>query len=462
MKQFPQDSGSGLQDQNNHDYGDAAHLGALAHSGPQGILTGCDIVSTDFTVPNVTVGGGEVRIVDTSVDARDHSGDGTADTTWPEVVQAYRIEQTTVTLTDAAVNELYVQGDQSSPDNASVVATSDGLAPSGPTIKIGEVDTSANSVSEQFNKIEDDGTLSFPDADSANAALSRLPTGVAVVDRANGVRLTSADVSAEGVETDASVKVTDGEATDTLHYGSNQDRANAGDQSVALGIGARANGDDGAGGTINSHTVVGYQAARDNTGDRVTASGYQAAQSNTGDRVTASGYQATRGNTGFGVTASGFQAARGNTGNDVTASGFKAARDNTGNRVTASGAFAAQDNTGDRVTASGYQAAQSNTGDRVTASGFDAARNNTGNRVTASGFRAALNNTGFGVTASGYEAARDNTGNGVIALGYQAANNNSTNDLFIVTDQNGNRRMEMDLTNGDLKIDGSLTQNASL
>jgi len=214
MKQFPQDSGSGLQDQNNHDYGDAAHLGALAHSGPQGILTGCGIVSTDFTVPNVTVDGGEVRIVDTSVDARDHSGDGTADTTWPEVVQVYRIEQTTVTLTDAAVNELYVQGDQSSPDNASVVATSDGLAPSGPTIKIGEVDTSADSVSEQFNKIEDDGTLSFPDADSANGALSSLPDGVGVIDRANKVLIYDDKVSVATLEADAIV-----DGSDVSHSG---------------------------------------------------------------------------------------------------------------------------------------------------------------------------------------------------------------------------------------------------
>jgi len=118
----------------------------------------------------------------------------------------------------------------------------------------------------------------------------------------------------DSVVTDDSVTVTTGEASDTLHYGSNQDRTNAGDNSVALGIGARANGDDGAGGSINNHVAVGYQAAENNTANNVTAAGYQAAQDNTGFGVTAAGYQAAENNTGFGVTAAGYEAAENNTG----------------------------------------------------------------------------------------------------------------------------------------------------
>jgi len=367
------------------------------------------------------------------------------------------------------------------------------------------------------------------------------------------------DVSVTGgqfsLSTASGLRVSSGS---TVHLGRDQDRANAGDQSVALGIGARANGDDGAGGIIGSHTAVGYQAAKDNsggnvtavgraaarsntgdevtatglraaenntgisltaagreaaqtntgsgvtvtglraaqnnTGDDVTASGFRAAQNNSGKNVTASGYQAARGNTGNDVTASGFKAAQSNTGDNVTASGFAAAQQNTGKRVTASGFGAAQFNTGTRVTASGFRAAQNNSGKNVTASGYQAARDNTGNDVTASGYKAARNNSGKNVTASGYKAARNNsgknvtasgykaarnnsgdfvtasgvqaaqfnTGDGVIAIGYRAADNNTTNDILVVTDQNGTRRMEMDLTNGDLKIGGSLTQNASL
>jgi len=191
------------------------------------------------------------------------------------------------------------------------------------------------------------------------------------------------------LEAEGSVTVTTGEATNTLHYGSNQDRTNAGDKSVALGMGARANGDDGAGGTIGRHTAVGFQAAQNNTGDRVTASGYEAARDNTGGRVTASGYEAARNNTGDRVTASGYQAAAGDGLADPTTMG----------------------------------------GDNI------------------------------GIGAS---AIRNNQASGLIAIGQEAGINAQTDDQLIITDRNGNRRMTMDLTNGNLNIDGTLTENASL
>jgi len=227
--------------------------------------------------------------------------------------------------------------------------------------------------------------------------------------------------SSDSVNTDDSVTVTTGEASNTLHYGSNQDRANAGDNSVALGIGARANGDDGAGGSINSHVAVGYQAAQNNTGNRVTASGYQAARDNTGNNVTATGRQAARDNTGNNVTATGRQAAENNTGNNVTASGYRAARDNTGGSVTASGRAAAR---GDGLA-------------DPTTMGDD--------------------NIGIGVSA-----IRNNQASGLIAIGQEAGINAQTDDQLIITDRNGNRRMTMDLTNGNLNIDGTLTENATL
>jgi len=50
----------------------------------------------------------------------------------------------------------------------------------------------------------------------------------------------------------------------------------------------------------------------------------------------------------------------------------------------------------------------------------------------------------------------------VIAIGYEAAINNSEDDILIITDQTGSRRMELDLSNGNLSIEGSLTENATL
>jgi hypothetical protein len=62
----------------------------------------------------------------------------------------------------------------------------------------------------------------------------------------------------------------------------------------------------------------------------------------------------------------------------------------------------------------------------------------------------------------GQDALRNNEASGLIAIGQAAGTTATIDDQLIVTDRNGTRRMVMDLTNGNLKIDGSLTQNASL
>jgi hypothetical protein len=62
----------------------------------------------------------------------------------------------------------------------------------------------------------------------------------------------------------------------------------------------------------------------------------------------------------------------------------------------------------------------------------------------------------------GASAIRNNQASGLIAIGQEAGINAQTDDQLIITDRNGNRRMVMDLTNGNLEIDGSLTENATL
>jgi hypothetical protein len=62
----------------------------------------------------------------------------------------------------------------------------------------------------------------------------------------------------------------------------------------------------------------------------------------------------------------------------------------------------------------------------------------------------------------GESAIRNNQASGLIAIGQKAGINAQTDDQLIITDRNGNRRMTMDLTNGNLNIDETLTENASL
>jgi hypothetical protein len=157
----------------------------------------------------------------------------------------------------------------------------------------------------------------------------------------------------------------------------------------------------------------------------------------------------------------------GTPGTDSQAIGINAKADT--DFTTATGSRAAQNNTGNKTTATGTRAARDNTGTDTTATGFGAARNNTGNSTTATGFAAARgdgladpttmgdDNIGIGVSA-----IRNNQASGLIAIGQEAGINAQQDDQLIITDRNGNRRMVMDLTNGDLKIEGSLTQNATL
>jgi len=137
----------------------------------------------------------------------------------------------------------------------------------------------------------------------------------------------------------------------------------------------------------------------------------------------------------------------GNNNPKNVAVGFRAGRGNIGNEVVAIGHEALDGN---------------NTDGSLVAVGIRSAFENTAGGITAVGANSARGNSGFRTIAIGNTAATFNSGDGVIAIGFEAAENNNQDDILVVTDSLGNRRLEMDLTNGDLKIEGSLTQNASL
>jgi hypothetical protein len=237
------------------------------------------------------------------------------------------------------------------------------------------------------------------------------------------------DPEVNSLTTSESVTVTDGEGTDTLHYGSDQDRANAGDRGVALGFNARTPADEA--------TAVGVDSGTTNTGIRSVSIGFFAGRDNSADKTVAVGEQAARFNTGESTVAIGSGAAINNTGPRLSAVGVNAGTDNTGLNVVALGPAAAGQNTGDRCL---YIGEQSGRGDGLANQSL-------------------MGDDNIGI---GSQALRNSTASGVIALGANAGSSASTDDQFIVTDRNGSRRMVMDLTNGNLKIDGTLTENVTL
>jgi len=188
------------------DFNAAENVGALAGDiKREGIVNGLELSNLDTTAPSIDVAAGKtVHIVPTQVAEATLDDGSTVSEQRDQVQLVAHVDGQTVSLTDGTVNELYLNPRVGVDDSPRVEVVTTGT-PSPNAVKIGEVDTSADTVSGQFNKIEPDGTLSFPDASAASAALSSLPTGVGVIDRTNGVLVYDDTVSATTLEADTIV-----------------------------------------------------------------------------------------------------------------------------------------------------------------------------------------------------------------------------------------------------------------
>jgi hypothetical protein len=150
-KVFAEDSGTGLTDQADSDWADGAHLNALAHGQNNSNYSVVNpSLTPDYTVPDITLGVAQYRVTVTSVSERDHDGDSnTVD--WPEATFVVYAPQTTLSLTDSDVNYIYLSLDLTTTgDDAQYVVNTTDTAPSGPSLKVGNVDCS-NDTTSSFN-----------------------------------------------------------------------------------------------------------------------------------------------------------------------------------------------------------------------------------------------------------------------------------------------------------------------
>lgn len=144
---FPQDG----------DFDDAANFGQLAgQAGSSGFIQEGAGLTADFTVPEVTVDTGVVFVTE-AVDTATQAGEDRLN-----VAYTVQLSSRTVSLTDNAINHVFVDVDTGANDTVSVVVNTTGTAPSNTALKIGEVNTSANTTSQQWYLVADDGTLTFP------------------------------------------------------------------------------------------------------------------------------------------------------------------------------------------------------------------------------------------------------------------------------------------------------------
>jgi len=183
------------------DFNAAENIGSLAGDiQREGIVSGLGLSAFDPSVPEIDVAAGKTVHVIDSQTAEATLDDGTTVSEQRDQVQLIsHVDPQTVGLTDNAINELYLTPQPAVDDSPNVVATTTG-APTVNALKIGEADTTNNTVSEQWNLITDDGTLSYPDANAASVTLQSLPTGVTVIDRANDVRVVNGDISADALK----------------------------------------------------------------------------------------------------------------------------------------------------------------------------------------------------------------------------------------------------------------------
>lgn len=151
---FAQDTGTGLNNQDNADWTDAANLMAAVHSDntTNYKVSGLNITA-DFTAEEVTVSPGQARIKAENVSTVDHTSDGTKEVApydWDEVtVVVVLTESQTIDLDSTGTTNLYLDTnlDSETPDQVEIVATE----PVSPHIQIASVDNDAEIVDEDYN-----------------------------------------------------------------------------------------------------------------------------------------------------------------------------------------------------------------------------------------------------------------------------------------------------------------------
>lgn len=177
---FPQDWGTGSHPQYEGDPNDAANFGSLigATSPVSALIRGINF-TVDYANNTVDTTEGKVYLVGDNITA------GTSQTERDEVGFVNGLKaKTGLTLTDAAVNHVYVATDPTTNNEPRVEINDTGTPPTGPSVKVGEIDTSAGTKSEQWNLVAGNGMLTYPDNSALTASASLFENGVPLFDRA--------------------------------------------------------------------------------------------------------------------------------------------------------------------------------------------------------------------------------------------------------------------------------------
>jgi hypothetical protein len=162
------------------DQPDAVLFGAMNGIGRSGIASGLGF-QVDFTVPDVQVQPGKA-IIDRGDGTTQHP-DIQPSETISDVSVAVEIDAKTKSLTANDLNHVFLDANTGTDDAGEIVVNTTGARPTTASVKIGEIDTGANTISEGWNRIADDATLTFPDQDAADKQSAFLQEGTVVYER---------------------------------------------------------------------------------------------------------------------------------------------------------------------------------------------------------------------------------------------------------------------------------------
>jgi hypothetical protein len=162
------------------DLPDASFFSSLIARNRSGIISGLTL-NADFTVPEVTVQSG-VAVIATGSETTQHPNISPAETV-QNTSKIVDLDAKTVGLSGNSVNSVFIDANTGSDDDPQVITNTTGSRQSD-SLKIGEVDTAANSIEEQWNLITESGVLSFPSEDAADEQSALLRAGTIVFDRA--------------------------------------------------------------------------------------------------------------------------------------------------------------------------------------------------------------------------------------------------------------------------------------
>jgi hypothetical protein len=218
----PEDVGTGVSE-GEEDY-ISAGFDMIPEPNTSAILNGLSFTA-DFGTPSFDLVSG-VAYVETSGTEVQSGSQTTYDTTVPGNQYQHVIIPSNVTdlsLDDNAVNEIWIAHDRTNQDSAFIRHGSGLSEPSEPSHKLGEIDTTGDTTSEQWGLVAADGTLTYPDATVASNQQTALGSDTVVYDRANGTRIIDGELSTTTLEaTDrASIPIYSDDANapnDTIYY----------------------------------------------------------------------------------------------------------------------------------------------------------------------------------------------------------------------------------------------------